>query len=110
MKTSFITLLLLIPFPGRGLIRWQSFIWYGCTHYNFLQHTTWWLIELRAETWHAALLFRENISAGASSNLFGGRDYNNHITRTVQAFSSTDPRFVLNKDNNKGVAQNSSVW
>lgn len=32
MKTSFITLLLLISFPGRGLIRRWSFIWYGCTH------------------------------------------------------------------------------
>lgn len=61
-------------FPRRRLIRWQSFIWYGCTDYNFLQYTTWWLIDPRAEIWHAALLFRENISAGASSNLFGGRD------------------------------------
>lgn len=159
MKTSFITLLLLISFPGRGLIRWQSFIWYGCAHYNFLQYTAWRSTDPRAEIWHAASLFRENISAGASSNLFGGRDrskagvwwkeeerrwqspgcallglryctywcvtlskhrlhpaqsprvhrewkaqHNSDITLTVRAFSSADPRFVLNGGDNKGVA------
>lgn len=75
MKTSSITLLLLISFPRRGLIRWQSSVWYDCTHYNSLQLPTWWLTDPRAEIWHAALFFGENISAGARSNLFSGCEW-----------------------------------
>lgn len=56
MKTSSITLLLLISFPRRGLIRWQSSVWYDCTHYNSLQLPTWWLTDPRDEIWARCLV------------------------------------------------------